>query len=297
MKANIKGETVDYVVGWTNAETHLDSFGTFYPGLVVKEAKDGTLLRMVAIPTAQLDAQIEIYRRNHCTFSLGNSEDNDRTERILPEKLRYYSRSVSFLKRLAARDVRRDYNPDSIIMAFIFAENRMECEKLPAAQKLGQAVIDGNLNEIRRLVKHGADVNQIYRSDSCLMTACHIGNLEVVDALLTLGADVNAVSTDKLTALIIAAARGCCPIVDALIRAGAQVQVAGWLGCTALWAALVNGHVEAMRLLLQQGASPFIEDSDGCALLAWAKKHEKHTAAKCLVENLLQSFGKSLASD
>ena len=88
-------------------------------------------------------------------------------------------------------------------------------------EKLFQAVIDGNLDEVKRLIKAGADVNakNTIRGDTALMIAAENGHTEVAAALIKAGADFNAKNTNGWTALLIAAKNGHTEVAAALIKA------------------------------------------------------------------------------
>jgi hypothetical protein len=62
------------------------------------------------------------------------------------------------------------------------------------------------------------------RSDSRVADAAMEGNREVVRALLTEGADVNAAQGDGMTALHWAARRGDASMVQMLVYAGANLK-------------------------------------------------------------------------
>ncbi len=91
----------------------------------------------------------------------------------------------------------------------LFSRGRPEVAKLlrerGAQPALAVAVVDGDLETIRRLIKAGADVNAIARpvvdkeffeadtvSRTALMLAAEGGNFKMVRLLLHEGADVNA---------------------------------------------------------------------------------------------------------
>jgi ankyrin repeat protein len=78
---------------------------------------------------------------------------------------------------------------------------------------------------IRPLIERGADVNQkdgAGRSVLMRLAAGDTAPVEVVEALLARGADVNVTSKDGTTALGLARQRGNTPIVDRLLKAGAR---------------------------------------------------------------------------
>ncbi len=82
--------------------------------------------------------------------------------------------------------------------------------------------------------------------------------LQVARALITHGADVNAVSTSGVTALMLAAAHDNTPIVGLLLQSGADAAKKSPEGKTALDFATENGNdtvVSLIRLMQQAGGS------------------------------------------
>jgi len=73
--------------------------------------------------------------------------------------------------------------------------------------------------------------------------------VELAQELLQHKADVNAVSTKGVTALMIAAAHDNAPMIGLLVRAGAKTETRSGEGQTALDIATQNGNDSAIRTL------------------------------------------------
>ena len=83
-----------------------------------------------------------------------------------------------------------------------------------------------------------------------------IGPVELAQELVQHKADVNAASTQGVTALMIAAAHDNAPMIGLLLRAGAQLEARSRQGQTALDIAKQNGNDSATRTLqLLQGSA------------------------------------------
>jgi quinoprotein dehydrogenase-associated probable ABC transporter substrate-binding protein len=84
-----------------------------------------------------------------------------------------------------------------------------------------------------------------------------VGAVDVAQALIKNGADVNAVSSHGVTALMIAAAHDNAPMIGVLMRAGAKPEIKSEEGQTALDIAQQNGGDSAVRMLqlLQPGGT------------------------------------------
>jgi ankyrin repeat protein len=92
------------------------------------------------------------------------------------------------------------------------------------------------------------------KEDKALTTAASNGDVEEMRRLIDRGANINAVVLDDLTPLTVAAKRGRIDAVRLLIASGANVhKPSGDL--SPLFFAASNGHVAVVRLLLESGAS------------------------------------------
>ncbi|KAK4172309.1 hypothetical protein QBC36DRAFT_294484 [Triangularia setosa] len=117
----------------------------------------------------------------------------------------------------------------------------------------------GHLQVVDRLLSAGADVNAAAADEygrTALQAASQGGHLQVVDRLLSAGADVNAAAGfDGRTALQAASQGGHLQVVDRLLSTGADVNAAAARhGLTALQAASQGGHLQVIDRLLSTGA-------------------------------------------
>lgn len=128
---------------------------------------------------------------------------------------------------------------------------------------LHEAVLNGEAAGVRYLLKKGADPNASNRAGlTPLMLA--VSDLEKLTLLLEAGANVNAISAEGKSALLLAAAqKRALPSVKLLLRKGAQVNQQDKRGGTALLMAARNGDVETLQLLLERGADPHVIWKEG----------------------------------
>ena len=150
----------------------------------------------------------------------------------------------------------------------LLATNRFRDNSLYAFVRQGDhALVECLLKKMPSIAKVNA-----HKDDAPLTLAIRKGNLDIVNALLVAGADVNANTKNAnghidYTALMLAARNGSLDIVQALLSAGADVKAKSTYNYTALMFAINRclkysksiECVEAVDLLLNKGAS-FTED-------------------------------------
>jgi len=122
---------------------------------------------------------------------------------------------------------------------------------------LTESMDEESIDEIRKLIKAGADVNAKNRSGCTpLFMASTKGYTEIVKLLLASNADVNIISVSGATALLGASIQGHAEVVRILLAAKADVDFASKSGETALIAASGRGHVDVVKLLLMSMLHP-----------------------------------------
>ncbi|XP_014475910.1 PREDICTED: protein fem-1 homolog CG6966 isoform X1 [Dinoponera quadriceps] len=115
---------------------------------------------------------------------------------------------------------------------------------------LRAACFDGHYDIVKFLVQHGADIEMANRhGHTCLMIACYRGHIKIAKFLLALKADANRKSVKGNTALHDCAESGSLEILKVLVEHGAQMDVDSY-GMTPLLAAAVTGHTHIVEYLI-----------------------------------------------
>jgi uncharacterized protein len=151
-----------------------------------------------------------------------------------------------------------------------------------AAQPLMKAVMAGNLEEVKRLIAAGADVNAISPvvasgsdGQTPLLVASFTGQTEVVRELLAAGANPRIVDyLLKATPLHKAAFSGHPgPVRLLLEHGGVEVNAQGaYNGYTALHDSIWHGHLETMKVFLEFGVRMDFRGLDGVNPLEFAEQ-------------------------
>jgi hypothetical protein len=137
----------------------------------------------------------------------------------------------------------------------------------------------GHLNVVRLLVEHtegqGLELGNCYG-----MTALHCaavwGHTEIVEYLVSQGANATARDVDGMTPLMDACMEGRLGAARVLVpHVGVEgLQEQDKEGWTALHFASRSGHAEVMRFLLVSGANPRIRDTKGRTAAALAEEED-----------------------
>ena len=150
---------------------------------------------------------------------------------------------------------------------------------------------NNHLNAVIFLTDHGANIALQDREgySSLHYAAGNISDLcDVLDFLITNGADVNAFTNDKFTPLIIASNCNNLNVVNILIKHGANIHLVDRYGRTALhYSITVVDHdsVTVLRSLIKNGADVNALTNDKCSPLMMSSLSGSVNVVTILVEN------------
>jgi ankyrin repeat protein len=154
----------------------------------------------------------------------------------------------------------------------------------PADEHLWQASMRGQVDDMERFFRQGADPNYVRGGHSILMRLARGGRSDIATILIASGANVNFKGKDGASALTVAAEHGNIGVARVLLANGADVDIRNDHGNTALMYAAEFGHPEMARLLLAARADVTPRDRDGETALMTARRRGHVTIARLLEE-------------
>jgi len=138
-------------------------------------------------------------------------------------------------------------------------------EQSDFTSSLHQAVGNSHKEMVQLLLSKGANVNQEnYDGWTPLLSASYGGKLDMVQLLVANGADVNASTYEEGVTPLMLAAESCpVPIAAFLVSKGAKVNATDNNERTALMHAAMDGDADMCEYLISQGADVDAWDMNG----------------------------------
>lgn len=153
-------------------------------------------------------------------------------------------------------------------------------------KKLSLAVDKNDFSVVKNLLQQGADINSFSEGMPILLNAIRKGNLECVKLLVEHGADIHVCDDFGSAALHYAAMNGSLEISDYFIEKGLDVNAGNMFLWTPLHCAAMEGHAGEIKLLLERGADVHAIDATDSSALHMAANHLDESYPDC-VECLL----------
>ena len=149
----------------------------------------------------------------------------------------------------------------------------MNSQAFQASQEeIFKAAAEGDLAKVQELVEK--DPGLVKAKDEEESTPLHgaaaAGHIEIVEYLLSKGADIDARNTANQNPLLYAAYHGKAAIVSLLLEKGADFKELDRYGRTVLHYPVREGHKDVVEILVKKGMSITVEDGMGVSPLRFA---------------------------
>lgn len=140
-----------------------------------------------------------------------------------------------------------------------------------------EACLNGDMKSVSALISQGADADAINTDGHTpLMLAAFNGHTEIVLHLLKAGVSVNTADKQLLTPLHFAASGPNPDVVKLLIEYGAEIDATdGIENFTPLMYAAAEGNLAVVNILLQFGANTLLTDDDGDTAEEFARQNNQ----------------------
>ena len=143
---------------------------------------------------------------------------------------------------------------------------------------------EGNIELMRLFISRGADINQANANgETALTLAAWRGNLEAARWLVERGAHINAPAR-QWSPLHYAVLAGQTPVVDYLMAEGADINALSTNGSSVLMLAVYEGRQELAQKLIDRGADRRPKNDWGDGALEWAMRNNNLAIARMLAE-------------
>jgi hypothetical protein len=143
---------------------------------------------------------------------------------------------------------------------------------------------EGNIDLLRLFVERGADINLMNASgETPIILAAWRGNLPAVQWLLERGARINA-PPRQWSALHYAVFAGHAELADYLMTRGGDINALTTNGSSVLMMAIYEGREELARKLIEKGADPRPKNDWGDAAVDWAMRFNHLNIARLLTD-------------
>jgi ankyrin repeat protein len=144
----------------------------------------------------------------------------------------------------------------------------------------------GNLCIMKALLRNHADINKCNRSsESALFIGSNHGHMDIVKCLLSSSADINMCNNLRQSPLFVASLKGHCDVVKCLVSSDADINLCDEGGQSPLFLASQKGRCNVVKCLLSSSADINLRDEVGQSPLFVASMSGHCDVVKCLLSS------------
>ena len=141
---------------------------------------------------------------------------------------------------------------------------------------------EGNIDMMRLFISRGADMNRMNANgETAIILAAWRGKLDAVKWLVERGARINA-PPRQWSPLHYAVFAGQREVVDYLMAEGADINALSTNGSSVLMMAIYEGREDLARLLIENGAERAFKNDWGDGALEWAMRYNQLGIARMI---------------
>lgn len=141
---------------------------------------------------------------------------------------------------------------------------------------------EGNIDLMRLFISRGADINRLNgNGESALVMAAWRGNIEAVKWLIDRGARINT-RPRQWSALHYAVFAGQTEVADYLMEQGADIDALSTNGSSVLMMAIYEGHQSLAKKLIEKGADRTPKNDWGDGALEWSMRYNQLDIARMI---------------
>ncbi|MBN2533408.1 MAG: ankyrin repeat domain-containing protein [Spirochaetales bacterium] len=162
---------------------------------------------------------------------------------------------------------------------------REEALTMTLEESLYEAIWEGNVDAVKKLVESGAEVNKMVEGTTPLIIASRTGNLSIVRFLLSHKADVTITTRSGYSAFLPALYDNNTEIVKLFLNAGVNLKADCYKETYPLHVATDRQNLELIILFIQNGISVNQKNSSGRTPLMNAAGNGNMDIARYLIQN------------
>jgi len=169
---------------------------------------------------------------------------------------------------------------------FMAALKTLQPKNFQLEQLAMHASVEGHAEMLHALLSAGANVNAV-NSDgmTATMRAAENGNLTALRCLIAHRADLNKQCKAGFTAAILAANVGQVETLQCLIDSEAVINIQNNIGITAAMYAANGGHLDALQRLIKAGVDIDVKNAHGMCALVFAAGRGHGDVIQCLIDH------------
>ena len=226
-----------------------------------------------------LENEMKMYAADMADFDVFKRESKSRFEDY-NRKLFFGLTPLSYAVNLSSST--------EVLQKFATDAENIDADNPRGTTALVEAVRLNNLQMVKYLLAHQADVSKVYGGNNTILLYALKENAqnEIVVELIKAGADVNVADSNGQTPLLIAVSTGNSELLNLLSENNADIKQATSNGKSILFYAFENNvNPEIYAHLIKAGADVNQPDADGNILLLQALAAEKYELAKTLLQS------------